>query len=136
MNLGSMKWNMEHRMIAEKFLLSPSIAEFAQSVAQNGSDVEVDAESGRVGLKRLRRRLPNGVHYCMFFIDHNLYDCPTPSSVYTHHPRPLLPLRTRDNALCHWRLWSGSFRNHTYSDQKDHGGRQCISRLDNKVGEI
>jgi len=58
MNLLLIAWNMNNRFAAEDFLLSPTV----------------------LGSNEVQQ------HYCLLFIHHNLYDCPTPPSLYETLP--------------------------------------------------
>ena len=58
MDLLAIPWNMNNRMAAEDFLLSPTVL--------GSNDVQQ--------------------HYCLLYIQHNLYDCPTPRTLYEMLP--------------------------------------------------
>ena len=58
LELLDIRWNMETRFIGEDFLFSPT-------VLSNNSESD---------------------HYCLFFLRHNLYDCPTPRDLYSRLP--------------------------------------------------
>jgi len=69
LDLLAIPWHMGNRYVAEDFLLAPTVL---------GSN---DAQQ----------------HYCLLFINHNLYDCPTPHSLYAD--LPISAPKTRDGNL-------------------------------------
>jgi hypothetical protein len=58
MDLLAIPWHMGNRYTAEDFLLSPAVL--------SSNDIQQ--------------------HYCLMFVHHNLYDCPTPRAIYAHLP--------------------------------------------------
>ena len=132
MNLASIKWDMGHRMVAERFLFSPSMTEFS-----GGGRGSIKVEEG-TGHLTLRGRRAKGIprnsteHYCLFYVDHNLYDCPTPPELYRSHS--LLPLRSKRHSQCLPRFWGRQFQSHSMGPYKDHEGIECIGQLAKDLG--
>ena len=132
MNLGSVKWDMGHRMVAERFLLSPSVVEFSEG---GRGSVEVEEGTGHLTIKGRRAKgIPSNSteHYCVFYIDHNLYDCSTPSTLYTSHR--LLPLRSKRTCQCQSRYWHRELDSHSLGPYRDRENMLCIGLLAMDVG--
>lgn len=74
LDLLESKWNMDTRFAGEDFLLSQE-----REVGGPGQNVAPQGQAQAQG---------QGRHRCLFFVQHNLYDCPTPPELYEHVPLP------------------------------------------------
>lgn len=82
MEMLQTKWNMDTRFVGEDFLLSPERVPLKGSNASSGrGEQQLSSSPGQ-------ERQARGRHRCLFYVRHNLYDCPTPPELYSHVPLP------------------------------------------------